>query len=100
MTAQVVSSSLISDEMVMVLQNLSPDLRQQVFDFAEFLAQRQNKVEAVKPKRVPGLDRGAVIWMSDDFDAPLADEFWFSESDPLTMTDAQVQILNQSINPL
>ena len=26
MTAQVVSSSLISDEMVMVLQNLSPDL--------------------------------------------------------------------------
>jgi len=26
-------------------------------------------------RRVAGLDRGK-IWMSDDFDAPLPDEFW------------------------
>jgi antitoxin (DNA-binding transcriptional repressor) of toxin-antitoxin stability system len=28
--------------------------------------------------RVAGLDRGK-IWMSDDFDAPLPDEFWTGE---------------------
>lgn len=27
------------------------------------------------PSRVPGLNRGA-FWTSDDFDAPLPDEFW------------------------
>ncbi|MGH7599280.1 MAG: type II toxin-antitoxin system Phd/YefM family antitoxin [bacterium] len=30
------------------------------------------------PRRVAGLDRGK-IWMSDDFDAPLPDEFWTGE---------------------
>ena len=95
MTAQVVSSSLISDEMVMILQNLSPDLRQQVFDFAEFLAQRQNKTGVMKPKRIRDLNRGAVLWISDDFDDPLPDEFWFSDTDPLMMTDEQIKALNQ-----
>ncbi len=28
--------------------------------------------------RVPGLHAGA-IWMSDDFDAPLSDEFWMGQ---------------------
>lgn len=27
-------------------------------------------------KRVMGLHRGVVAWMSDDFDEPLPDEFW------------------------
>lgn len=32
-----------------------------------------------KPKRrIAGLHRGK-IWMSDDFDAPLPDEFWLGE---------------------
>jgi len=30
-------------------------------------------------ERVPGLDPGA-IWISDDFDEPLPDEFWLGES--------------------
>jgi antitoxin (DNA-binding transcriptional repressor) of toxin-antitoxin stability system len=29
-------------------------------------------------KRIAGLNRGQ-IWMSDDFDAPLSDEFWLGE---------------------
>ncbi|MCK6559666.1 type II toxin-antitoxin system Phd/YefM family antitoxin [candidate division KSB1 bacterium] len=29
-------------------------------------------------RRIAGLDRGK-IWMSDDFDAPLPDEFWTGE---------------------
>jgi hypothetical protein len=95
MTTEVASSSLIADEMAIVLQNLSPDLRQQVFDFAEFLAQRQDKTEVVKPKRIRDLNRGAVLWISNDFDDPLPDEFWFSDTDPLMMTSEQIKTLNQ-----
>ena len=29
--------------------------------------------------RVLGLNQGAVMWMSDDFDAPLPDAFWLGE---------------------
>ncbi|MCL4708993.1 type II toxin-antitoxin system prevent-host-death family antitoxin [bacterium] len=36
-------------------------------------------IAAAKPKRrIAGLQRGK-IWMSDDFDAPLPDEFWTGE---------------------
>jgi len=28
------------------------------------------------PKRIAGLNRGQVLWISDDFDTPLTDEFW------------------------
>lgn len=36
-------------------------------------------IAEAKPKpRIAGLDRGK-IWMSDDFDAPLPDEFWLGE---------------------
>jgi hypothetical protein len=95
MTTEVASSSLIADEMAILLQNLSPDLRQQVFDFADFLARRQDKTEVVKRKRIRDLNRGAVLWISDDFDDPLPDEFWFSDTDPLMMTDEQIKTLNQ-----
>lgn len=95
MTTEVASSSLIADEMAILLQNLSPDLRQQVFDFAELLARRQDKTEVVKRKRIRDLNRGAVLWISDDFDDPLPDEFWFSDTDPLMMTDEQIKTLNQ-----
>ncbi len=32
-----------------------------------------------KKRRIPGLGRGT-IWVSDDFDDELGDEFWFGES--------------------
>lgn len=32
-------------------------------------------------KRMIGLHEGAILYMADDFDAPLPDEFWFG-SDP------------------
>jgi len=31
-----------------------------------------------QPQRIPGLGKGG-IWMSEDFDEPLPDEFWFSQ---------------------
>ena len=57
--------------------------------------QRQNKTGVTKPKRIRDLNRGAVLWISDDFDDPLPDEFWFSDTDPLMMTDEQIKALNQ-----
>ncbi len=68
------------------LRVLSPDRRQQVFDFVEFLSQKQeniadeHKVESVDIKknrrqRLLGLHSGKG-WVSDDFEEPLADEFW------------------------
>jgi prevent-host-death family protein len=33
---------------------------------------------SVQGTRVLGLNRGSVAWISDDFDAPLPDEFWAS----------------------
>jgi Protein of unknown function (DUF2281) len=106
MTAQMVPTTVVSPHMLGVLEKLSPELRQQVFDFAEFLGQRQGQVvdeqsvvdleqiTAVKSPRIFGLHAGQV-WMSDDFDDPLPDEFWFGENDPLMMTDEPMRSLNQ-----
>ncbi|MEL7236018.1 MAG: ribbon-helix-helix domain-containing protein [Chloroflexota bacterium] len=33
-----------------------------------------------KQKRILGLNRGSTIYMSDDFDDYLGDDFWFGES--------------------
>jgi Protein of unknown function (DUF2281) len=106
MTAQSVQNSLIPESVLVTLQALSPEQRQQVFDFAEFLVQKQNfftlpsAANVEKPKRIRDLDAGAVRWISDDFDAPLPDEFWFGENDPLMMTDAQIKQLNQASEQL
>lgn len=40
------------------------------------------KLVAMVPKpaqRIPGLHKGTVLYISDDFDAPLPDEFWLGK---------------------
>lgn len=99
MTAQVVPGA---EALLKVLQKLTPDRQKQVFDFAEFLVQRQEKengsltnaVDSQPRPRLLGLHTGQV-WISEDFDEPLPDEFWLGENDPLMMTDEQIQGLNQ-----
>ena len=44
------------------------------------IATIQEGKERVKKKRIMGLHAGGGIWMSDDFDAPLPDEFWLGKS--------------------
>lgn len=39
------------------------------------IARLASVVAPTKKKRIAGLNRGA-IWTSEDFDAPLPDEFW------------------------
>ncbi len=41
---------------------------------------RESKKQVKKRKRVLGLRAGGTIWMSDDFDAPLPEEFWVGPS--------------------
>jgi len=40
-------------------------------------------LDVVPQKRIAGLDDGAV-WISDDFDDPLPDEFWTGTDEALT----------------
>ncbi|WP_256871915.1 DUF2281 domain-containing protein [Nostoc sp. TCL26-01] len=80
MTAQVIDTST---ELIAKLQTLPAEQQQQVLDFVEFLVQKY--VQAQQPqqppeKRVPDLNRGE-IWMSDDFNDPLPDEFWLGEGE-------------------
>ncbi len=42
------------------------------------VAEPEPAIEAPKKKRIAGLNRGQ-IWVSDDFDDPLPDEFWLGE---------------------
>jgi prevent-host-death family protein len=39
---------------------------------------RLTSVALMKKKRIAGLNRG-MIWTSEDFDAPLPDEFWLGK---------------------
>lgn len=86
MTSQTINTV---EDLLEKLQKLLPDKQQQVLAFVEFLLFQQAQsiqppisveVAALTPKqRVFGQYRGQ-IWMSDDFNDPLPDEFWLGES--------------------
>jgi hypothetical protein len=87
MDAKTFTSVEIPANVVASLNVLSPDRRQQVFDFVEFLSQKQKvplRTEDVqmgnsKTERVLGLHTGKG-WVSDDFELPLPDEFWSTQT--------------------
>jgi hypothetical protein len=74
MTSPVVDTTA---KLIAKLQNLAPEQQQQVLDFVEFLAQKYPQTQEIFQKRVLGLNQGE-IWMSDDFNDPLPDEFCLS----------------------
>ncbi|NJR57007.1 MAG: DUF2281 domain-containing protein [Acaryochloris sp. CRU_2_0] len=67
----------ISEILTGKLLILPAEQQQQVFDFIDFLLQKYSQPQPQK-QRVLGLSKGK-IWMSDDFNAPLPDEFWLGE---------------------
>jgi hypothetical protein len=76
-----IDSAEIPDRVLMALQVLSPEQRQQAFAFIEFLSQTQRSTSepaAPKKQRVFGQYAGR-IKMSADFDEPLPDSFWLGE---------------------
>jgi ribosomal protein L16/L10AE len=85
MTNQTTQTMAMSEKILAALNALSPDRQQQVFDFVEFLIQKQENSEVshstqeaakISKKRILGQHKG-MGWISDDFNAPLPDEFWF-----------------------
>lgn len=55
---------------------LPPDLEQQIREEA---TKKEYEMASPLPKRIAGLNRGQVLWISDDFDAPLPDNFWLGD---------------------
>jgi Protein of unknown function (DUF2281) len=81
---QVAQAVEIPEQVLTALQMLSPEQRQQIFDFVEFLSQKQTaimKQQAKQPKqqRVFGQYAGRIT-MGEDFDETLPDAFWLGES--------------------
>ena len=78
------------DDIREAVRHLSPaEQFRLIRDLLSELQQQYTAAEATKPtaspgvaRRVAGLDQGA-YWMSDDFNAPLPDDFWLSGSDEL-----------------
>ncbi|MBD2771521.1 DUF2281 domain-containing protein [Iningainema tapete] len=69
----------LSKAFITKLQALPPEQQQQVLDFVDFLTQKYSYSHATQAqKRILGLNRGD-IWISDDFNDPLPDEFWTGE---------------------
>jgi Protein of unknown function (DUF2281) len=79
MTSQTLN---IAEALISKLQSLPPEQQQTLLDFAEFLVQRHTQPQQVQAEpiqqRVLGLNQGE-IWMSEDFNEPLPDEFWMGE---------------------
>jgi hypothetical protein len=80
--------------------DILPESKQaEVLIFLNSLIESQTEVVQQKgsPKqRIPDLDRGSVLSISEDFDAPLPDDFWCGVDDPVTMIPEQIQRLNTS----
>lgn len=72
--------SNIEKQVVANMHGLPLDKQQSVLEFSFFLKSiSQDAVQQNKPqKRQAGLGKGTV-WMSDDFDEPLPDNFWLGE---------------------
>jgi hypothetical protein len=56
MSAQTIQTAIISEEMLRVLQQLSPEQLQQVMDFAQFLAQKHTSSGAVSDTEQQGVE--------------------------------------------
>ena len=74
----------ISESIANAVRLLSPEQRQQVFNFIKFLSEQQKvsieqNSQVPKQKRVFGQYQGRIS-MSEDFDEPLPDSFWLGDS--------------------
>jgi hypothetical protein len=77
MTSQVIDTT---SKLIAKLQTLAPEQQLQVLDFVEFLVQKYPQTQQPLQQRVLGLNQGEV-WISDDFNDPLPDEFWLGKGE-------------------
>jgi hypothetical protein len=74
-----IHTNSIVDSIMVKLQNIPSEQQRQVLDYVEFIAEKyastSNPSEQLSKNRILGLHEGK-IWISDDFNDPLSDEFW------------------------
>ena len=67
-----------SPDLHTLIDQLPTDLQKEVYDFAAFLLEKKHQQPRTEKPRVMDLHKGQV-WMSEDFDEPLPDEFWLGK---------------------
>lgn len=70
--------SVVPDDVMILLQGMPSEQRQEVFDFVKFLDRKQrglDSIDGLELPRVLGLHAGQG-WVSDDFEQPLPDDLW------------------------
>lgn len=77
------SINSIAERILIRLQDIPLEQQQKVLNYIEFIAQESSEhsqnSDASLNKRVLGLHKGK-IWMSDDFNEPLPDDYWNFDS--------------------
>lgn len=71
----------LKENLAEIIKELPAETLAEVIDFAEFLREKKRRQPAEtmsEKERIAGLNQGE-IWMSDDFNDELPDEFWFGE---------------------
>ncbi|MGK7959645.1 DUF2281 domain-containing protein [Crocosphaera sp.] len=69
----------ITEKIITKLQTIPLDKQKQILDYIDSIVEESlltlEKSQSSPKKRVLGLHQGK-IWMSDDFNDPLPDDFW------------------------
>ncbi|MFM8308943.1 MAG: DUF2281 domain-containing protein [Microcystis aeruginosa] len=73
-----ISGNKITESIINKLQEIPLDKQKQILEYVEALTEEKEPSSPPK-KRVFGLHQGK-IWMSDDFNQPLPDNFWNFDS--------------------
>ncbi|TRU19842.1 MAG: DUF2281 domain-containing protein [Microcystis aeruginosa Ma_QC_B_20070730_S2] len=73
-----ISGNKITESIINKLQEIPLDKQKQILEYVEALTEEKEPLSSHK-KRVFGLHQGK-IWMSDDFNQPLPDNFWNFDS--------------------
>ncbi|MCZ8241491.1 MULTISPECIES: DUF2281 domain-containing protein [Microcystis] len=73
-----ISGNKITESIINKLQEIPLDKQKQILEYVEALTEEKEPLSFPK-KRVFGLHQGK-IWMSDDFNQPLPDNFWNFDS--------------------
>ncbi|MCE2671130.1 MAG: DUF2281 domain-containing protein [Microcystis sp.] len=73
-----ISGNKITESIINKLQEIPLDKQKQILEYVEALTEEKEPSSSQK-KRVFGLHQGK-IWMSDDFNQPLPDNFWNFDS--------------------
>lgn len=76
----------LKEKLFALFAELPAEMQAEIIDFAEFLREKERRKyhkNETSNQRIAGLNQGE-IWMSDDFNDELPDEFWFGNDSKLS----------------